>query len=167
MQERCCVISRFPTYISRGGAVDACDRRHLAPQALALSVAGIRSDRSAMRAASIRPGNTKIDPRVQAVVTAARFYGIELSPADFRSVESDAMPSGASLSAWVQESGLWSRAVRLRWRQLMRLQDTGPVVLLFTDASAGLMTSVDPDQEIVMLKDPLAPAGAPAVAVDK
>jgi ATP-binding cassette subfamily B protein len=108
-----------------------------------------------------------MDPRVQAVVTAARFYGIELSPADFRSVESDAMPSGASLSAWVQESGLWSRAVRLRWRQLMRLQDTGPVVLLFTDASAGLMTSVDPDQEIVMLKDPLAPAGAPAVAVDK
>ena len=74
--------------------MDASDGRHLAPQALALSVAGSRSDRSAMRAASIRPSNTTIDPRVQAVVTAARFYGIELSPADFRCVEGDAMPSG-------------------------------------------------------------------------
>jgi subfamily B ATP-binding cassette protein HlyB/CyaB len=108
-----------------------------------------------------------IDPRLQAIVTAARFYGTELDPADFRGTRDEAMASAASLSAWAREAGLWSQAVRLRWRQLMRLQDSGPVVLLFTDGGAGLLTGVDPARNAVMLEDPRAPAGSPTIAVDE
>jgi ATP-binding cassette subfamily B protein len=117
--------------------------------------------------APVSSNNTVVDPRVLAVVEAARFYGMALHLDDFRRAQGEAVASMASLSSWARESGLWSRAVRLRWRQLMRLQDTGPVVLLFTDGGAGLLTGVHPEQNAVMLKDPLAPAGNPAVAVDE
>ena len=108
-----------------------------------------------------------IDPRVQAMVMAARFYGTELDPAGFHGAPGEAISSAASLSAWARESGLWSRAVRLGWRQLMRLQGSGPVVLLFADGDAGLLTGVDPDEKVVKLKDPRAPPGNEAIAVDE
>jgi subfamily B ATP-binding cassette protein HlyB/CyaB len=113
------------------------------------------------------PDRGAIDPRVQAMVMAARFYGTELDPADFHCARDEAVASAVSLSAWAQECGLWSHAVRLRWRQLMRLQDSGPVVLLFTDGGAGLLTGVDPGQKVAMLKDPRAPTGSLAIAVDE
>jgi subfamily B ATP-binding cassette protein HlyB/CyaB len=105
-----------------------------------------------------------VDSQVQAVVTAARFYGIEIDPAEFPKQYGRA--SAASLSGWAQDSGLWSRAVRLRWRQLMRFHNSGPVVLLFRDGTAGLLTGVNPQQNLVLLNDPLAPNGEPS-AVDE
>jgi subfamily B ATP-binding cassette protein HlyB/CyaB len=113
------------------------------------------------------PRTEALDPRVQALILAARFYGMELDPAEFRREPGDTAASAAALSAWAQESGLWARAVRLGWRQLMRLHDTGPVVLLFNDGSAGLLTGTNPDNRVVLLKDPTAPASEPAVAVDE
>jgi ATP-binding cassette, subfamily B, bacterial HlyB/CyaB len=108
--------------------------------------------------------NQKLEPRAQAVAAAARYYGVELEPAGFG--RRDPTTTAASLSAWARESGLWSRPARLRWRQLMRLQDAGPIVLLLTDGNAALLTSVDPRQQTVTLQDPLAPLGRP-VAVDE
>lgn len=58
--------------------------------------------------------------------------------AKFPRIQGEQMPSAAALSAWLQNAGMWARAVRLPWRQLMRLQDAGPVVL-FTDGGAGLL----------------------------
>jgi subfamily B ATP-binding cassette protein HlyB/CyaB len=139
----------------------------MGPQPLAFSVAGVRGDTSGASGAPTCPNKILVDPRIQAVVGAAQFYGTELDPADFRCARGEVIPSAASLSDWVQESGLWSRAVRLRWLQLMRLRDAGPVVLLFADGGAGLLTGVDPSQEIVMLRDPLAPIGTPPIAVDE
>src|SRR6266851_6486751 len=71
-----------------------------------------------------------LDPRVQAMIQAARHHGVELDPKEFRSPASEGAPSAASLSLWAQNSGMWSRAVRMRWRHLLRFQETGPVVLL-------------------------------------
>ena len=113
------------------------------------------------------PAKPTADPCVQALLLAARYYGMELNGDDFRRLPGDAAASAASLSIWAQECGLWSRAVRLSWRQLMRLHDGGPVVLLFSDGSAGVMTGGNPDQKIVLLKDPLAPSSDPAMAVDE
>jgi ATP-binding cassette subfamily B protein len=109
----------------------------------------------------------EVNARIQAVIIAARFYGIELDPGEFRAEPGEKTPGAAALSAWAQGAGMWARAVRLRWRQLMRLQDAGPVVLLFTDGTAGLLTGVNADQNIVLVKDPCAPASKPAVAVDE
>jgi subfamily B ATP-binding cassette protein HlyB/CyaB len=137
------------------------------PQSVALFVADAGNDTGEARAASICPDETAVDPRMRAVARAARFYGIELDPTELRCARGEAIPSAASLSVWVQGSGLWSRAVRMRWRHLMRLRDTGPVVLLFADGGAGLLAEVDPGQDIVWLRNPVGPAGAPAVAVDQ
>ena len=108
-----------------------------------------------------------VDPRIQAVIVAARFYGMELDPAEYRRAPNEDYPSAQSLSTWVQNAGMWARAVRLGWRQLMRLQDTGPVVLLFNDGTAGLLTTVNADQNVVFLKDPRSAANEAPVPVDE
>jgi subfamily B ATP-binding cassette protein HlyB/CyaB len=108
-----------------------------------------------------------IHPRLQAVIVAARFYGMELDPSEFPLMPGDYMPSAVSLSAGLQNAGMWARAVRLRWHQLMRFQDTGPVVLLFTDGSAGILMGVSTDHNVVFLKDPRTAASEMGIAVDE
>jgi ATP-binding cassette, subfamily B, bacterial HlyB/CyaB len=112
-------------------------------------------------------GSGGIDLRLMAVIMAARFHGMELDPNEFRLGAGETEPTAASLSKWVQDSGMWARAVRLRWRHLMRFNDTGPVVLLFTDGSAGLLTSVNEDKKVIYLKDPRTRASDSAVAIDE
>ncbi len=108
-----------------------------------------------------------LHPRLRAVIQAGRYYGMELDPAEFRNVEQADAPTAASLAAWIRESGMWSRALRLRWRHLQRLHDTGPIVLLFNDGSAGLLAGSNAEHKVVFIKDPLAPEGEPAVPVDE
>ncbi len=108
-----------------------------------------------------------LNPRIRAVIMAGRFYGIELDPAEFRNVESAAAPTAASLSAWAQNAGMWSRAVRLKFRHLLKLNNAGPVVLLFSDGSAGLLTGANAEHKAVFLRDPMAPEGEPPVPVDE
>jgi subfamily B ATP-binding cassette protein HlyB/CyaB len=108
-----------------------------------------------------------VHPRLQAMIQAGRYQGIELDPNEFRHAPGEPTPSAAALSLWAQNAGMWSRAVRIRWRQLLRFHDTGPVVLLFTDGSAGLLTGANAAMMVVHLKDPYAPAGTPSVPVDE
>ena len=112
-------------------------------------------------------GLAPIHLRLQAMILAARYHGIELNPAEFpRSVDGEA-PAAAALSQWAHHAGMWSRAVRLRWRHLLRLQNGAPVVLLLSDGGAALLTGVNAEQQVVFLKDPGAPADLPPVAVDE
>lgn len=106
-------------------------------------------------------------PRLQAMIQAARYQGIELDPNGFRRTPGETVPSAAALSQWAQDAGMWSRAVRVRWQHLLRLNDSGPVVVLFTDGTAGLLTGSNAAQKVVYLKDPYAPAGSASVAVDE
>jgi ATP-binding cassette, subfamily B, bacterial HlyB/CyaB len=108
-----------------------------------------------------------IHPRLLAMIVAGRYHGLELDPNEFRGTPGDASPSAASLSTWAQSSGMWSRAVRLRWRHLMRFHNTGPVVLLFTDGTAGLLTGINTEHRVVLIKDPTAPAAYAPVPVDE
>jgi ATP-binding cassette, subfamily B, bacterial HlyB/CyaB len=104
---------------------------------------------------------------LEAIIQAARYHGIELDVSEFRHGVDDSVPSATALSLWAQSAGMWSRAARIRWRNLLRLNDAGPVVLLFTDGSAGLLTGADAEQKVVFLKDPFAAAGAAPIAVDE
>ncbi len=108
-----------------------------------------------------------INPRLLAMIVAGRYHGMELDANEFRGTVGDASPSAASLSTWAQNAGLWSRAVRLRWRHLMRFSSTGPVVLLFTDGTAGLLTGVNTEHKVIFLKDPRANQSDPPVPVDE
>ncbi len=125
---------------------------------------GSQSSRSGANAGRDRDAT---HPRLLALVMAARYYGMELDPGEFRNVEQAPAPTGASLAAWVQNAGMWSRAVRLRWRHLLRFHDAGPVVLLFADGTAGLLVGANAEHKVVFIRDPLAPEGEPPVAVDE
>ena len=113
------------------------------------------------------PRETPIHPRAMAMILAGRYHGIELDPAEYRLPVGETEPTAASLSAWAQNSGMWSRAVRLRWRHLMHFNNTGPVVLLFTDGTAGLLTGINLEHNVVFLKDPRGPAAENPVPVDE
>ena len=108
-----------------------------------------------------------LNPRIRAVIMAGRYYGMELDPGEFRNVEGAAVPTAASLSAWAQGAGMWSRAVRLNFRHLLKLHDSGPTVLLFSDGGAGLLTGANGDEKVVFIRDPMAPEGEAAVPVDE
>ncbi len=98
---------------------------------------------------------------------AAVHYGVELDPREFRQGTGEAEPSAAALSLWVQNSGMWARALRMTWRNLLRLQDAGPVVLLFNDGGAGLVSGANPAQRVVYLQAPNAAPGTPPMVVDE
>ena len=108
-----------------------------------------------------------IHPRLLAIMMAARYYGLELDPGDFRLAPAETSPTAAALSSWAQGAGMWSRALRLRWRHLFNVTGAGPVVLLFNDGSAGLLTGSNVDNKIVFIRDPRAPEADPPVAVDE
>jgi ATP-binding cassette, subfamily B, bacterial HlyB/CyaB len=112
-------------------------------------------------------GGPSIHPRLQAVVLAGRYHGIELDPGEFRGMAGEKQPSAAALSTWAQGAGMWARAVRLRWRHLLRFHNTAPVVLLFNDGTAGLLTGTNTEHNVVFIKDPRGPSADPPVPVDE
>ena len=113
------------------------------------------------------PRENLVHPRLLAMIMAGRYHGMELDPAEFRAQAGEKVPTAASLSQWAQNSGMWARAVRLRWRHLMHFQNTGPVVLLFNDGTGGLLTGVNTEHKVVFLKDPLGASAEAPVPVDE
>ena len=109
--------------------------------------------------------------RLMAVAAVARHHGIDLHPTDFRAVLGETIPSPASLATWARDQGLWSKAERVKWKQLFRLQGNTnpvpPVVLLFRDGSAGLLVNVDPVRNVVWVRDPRSFNDESAVPVDQ
>ena len=120
-----------------------------------------------MSAANEGEGRGPIHPRLLAMMMAARYFGLDLDPNEFRNGPGETQPSAAALSAWAQSSGMWSRALRLRWRHLFTVGGNGPVILLFKDGSAGLLIGANPEQKVVLIRDPRAPEADPPVPVDE
>ena len=110
--------------------------------------------------------------RLLAVAAVARHHGFELDRDDFHLEAGDTVPSPASLVKWLRDQGLVAKASRLAWAQLLRLTEaagTGtvsPVVLLFTDGSAGVLVASEAARNIVWIRDPRS-SGQDAVAVDR
>jgi ATP-binding cassette, subfamily B, bacterial HlyB/CyaB len=108
-----------------------------------------------------------IHPRLLAMMMSARYFGLDLDPHEFRMGPGDTLPTAAALSAWAQNTGMWSRALRLRWRHLFTIGGSGPVILLFNDGSAGLLVGANAEQKIVLIRDPRAAEADPPVPVDE
>ncbi|HEY1411572.1 MAG TPA: peptidase domain-containing ABC transporter, partial [Rhodopila sp.] len=139
-----------------------------APATVSQSSAGGGGTAGADNTGAGQGGNRgPIHPRLLAMMMAARYYGLELDPGDFRLGSDDTMPTAAALSSWAQTTGMWSRALRLRWRHLFTVTGAGPVVLLFNDGSAGLLVGSNPEAKIVFIRDPRAPEADPPVPVDE
>jgi subfamily B ATP-binding cassette protein HlyB/CyaB len=128
------------------------------------------ASKTAPNAAANDPGSPSwtdpVDARVLAVMAAARHHGVDLDRADLRLAPGEPA-SPARLSGWAREGGLWARAVRLNWRQLLGIHAGAPVVLLLRDGSAALLLGVNAGRGVVFLKDPHAAPGDEAVPVDE
>ena len=103
--------------------------------------------------AAPQAGISPAELRVLAIIAAARHYGIELDRNDLRFPDGEA-PEPAALVDWLRNSGLWARGVHMRWRSLIGLQTSGPVVLLLRDGGAALVVRVDPARDRVWTRDP-------------
>ena len=57
--------------------------------------------------------------------------------------------------------------MRLKWQQLLRLESTGPVLLLMKDGGAVLMTEADSNRNVIFVKEPTIAGGGVAVPVDE
>ncbi|KAA5609804.1 peptidase domain-containing ABC transporter [Rhodovastum atsumiense] len=91
--------------------------------------------------------------RLLAVITAARHYGVELDRDDLRFPLGE-VPQPAALVDWLRNSGLWARAVRLRWSELLALPISGPLVLMGRDGGAFLVVRADPARQLIWVRDP-------------
>jgi HlyB family type I secretion system ABC transporter len=105
--------------------------------------------------------------RLLAVIAAARFHGTDLDRTTLRLPPGSPSPPSPLLIKWLSDSGLWARADRLTWRNLMKLSSPAPVVLLFKDGSAGLLVGVNSQHNVALLRDPRAPQGDAPVPVDE
>ena len=105
--------------------------------------------------------------RVRAVVAVARYHGIDLDRNELRLKPGAEPPVPAALIEWVRSGGLWARAERLTWRNLMKLNGPAPVVLLFKDGGAGVLTGVNVERRVVFIRDPRLSQNEPAVPVDE
>ena len=121
---------------------------------------------AAARSAERDAFNEALESRLMAIEAAARFHHVELDRDELR-YPKGTTPSPAALVEWVRDGGLWCRAVRMRFGQLLKVEVASPVILLLRDGSAALLSTVDPARNIVWLKDPRAPSGDPPVAVDE
>lgn len=110
---------------------------------------------------------TPVVIRLYAAMAAARFHGLELDIRDFAAEPGEESPSPASLARWLNDQGAVAKGMRLRWRYLVRMGNTPPVVLMFRDGSAGLMVASDPERGVVWLRDPMGSEGDAPVAVDE
>ncbi len=116
-------------------------------------------------------GSTRIPAtvlaRLKAAQAAAAYHGIDIDPKAFRAEAGEETPSPASLVGWLDEQGMIAKAMRLKWRHLVRMQESPPTVLTFRDGSAGVMVGADPQRNIVWMKDPLRSQDEPPIAVDE
>jgi subfamily B ATP-binding cassette protein HlyB/CyaB len=125
----------------------------------------------AARSVVVRAGGSSdfdlLGNRLKAMMRAARFHGIELDPGEFKASAPGVVPTAADLSEWAQNSGMWARAVRIRWSHLLRFHDNGPVVLLFNDGGAGLLVGASAERNAVFLRSADSADDGEAIAIDE
>ena len=101
-----------------------------------------------------------------AVSAAAHFHGVTLNPGALAHADG-ATPSAQDLLTWARAGGLEAKSARLSWRRLLKLNETGPVVLLLANGGAALMMRADRARNIVWLRDPCVPRDQDGVPVDE
>lgn len=105
--------------------------------------------------------------RLKAVIAAAHFHGLELDVRDFAADPDETSPSPATLARWLNEQGAVAKGMRIKWRYLVKMSNSPPIVLMLKDGSAAIMVNADAGHNIVWLRDPLGDEAQPPVPVDE
>ncbi|NHO52459.1 ATP-binding cassette domain-containing protein [Acetobacter estunensis] len=105
--------------------------------------------------------------RLKAVIAAAHFHGLELDVRDFAADPDETSPSPATLARWLNEQGAVAKGMRIKWRYLVKMSNSPPIVLMLKDGSAAIMVNADAGHNIVWLRDPLGDEAQQPVPVDE
>jgi HlyB family type I secretion system ABC transporter len=124
-------------------------------------------DVASLNAASVGGGSGPLLARLAAVMNVARYHGVELDPQSIKLNADEEAPSPPVLIDWLRESGLWARGLQLTFKQLMRIDDPAPVILLLDDGGAALLVGRNTEHGVLLLRDPRAAAGDAPVVVDE
>ncbi len=102
---------------------------------------------------------------LESALSIGRYHGIDLDPSTFRYGQRGDTIAPASLIEWLRESGLWAKALRVSWKQLMRMEAGPPIMLLMNDGTSVIMVEADVDRNVVYVKG--ASGSGAAVPVDE
>ena len=127
----------------------------------------VNNDVAALNAASIGGGSGPLQARLAAVMSVARYHGVELDPHSIKLDVNEEAPSPPVLIEWLRDSGLWARGVHLNFRQLMKIDDPAPIILLLDDGGAALLVGRTPQLGVLLLRDPRGQASDAPAAVDE
>ncbi len=115
------------------------------------------------------PDNTErmLQPRPAAVMAVARYHGVDLDPQSIRLRADEEAPSPPVLVDWLRESGLWARGAHVSFRQILKIDDPAPIILILNDGGAALLIGHNVEQGVVLLRDPRGAPGDAPVPVDE
>jgi len=111
--------------------------------------------------------NPQLQARLAAVMFTARYHGVDLNVESLRLRPDEPAPSPPVLVEWLRDAGLWARGVPMNFRQLIKVDDPAPIVLLLDDGGAAMVVGRNREKEILLLRDPRGGAHDPVVAVDE
>jgi HlyB family type I secretion system ABC transporter len=121
--------------------------------------------------AALNDGSIDASPQAQtrlaAVMNVARYHGVEMNLESLRLRPDEPAPSPPVLIEWLREAGLWVRGVPMNFRQLLKVDDPAPIVLLLDDGGAALVVGRDREKSVLYLRDPRGGTHDPAIAVDE
>jgi HlyB family type I secretion system ABC transporter len=121
---------------------------------------------AALSAASIGGGGPS-QARLAAVMFVARYHGVELDPEAIKLNPAEDAPSPPVLVEWMRDAGLWARGAHLNFRQLLKVDDPAPIILLLNDGGAALVVGRSTEHDVLMLRDPRGRVSDPPVPVDE
>jgi HlyB family type I secretion system ABC transporter len=124
-------------------------------------------DVASLSAASIGGGSGPLQARLAAVIAVARYHGVDLDPQSVRLKADEDAPSPPVLVEWLRESGLWARGAHVTFRQLLKIDDPAPIILLLNDGGAALVTGNTPEQGVLLLRDPRGTTTDAPIPVDE
>ena len=109
----------------------------------------------------------QIQARLAAIMFTARYHGVEMNIESLRLRPDEPAPSPPVLVEGLREAGLWARGVPMNFRQLMKVDDPAPIVLLLDDGGAAMVVGRNREKQLLLLRDPRGGAYDPVIAVDE
>jgi HlyB family type I secretion system ABC transporter len=100
-------------------------------------------------------------------MAVARYHGVDLDPQSIRLRADEEAPSPPVLVDWLRESGLWARGAHVSFRQILKIDDPAPIILILNDGGAALLIGHNVEQGVVLLRDPRGAPGDAPVPVDE
>jgi HlyB family type I secretion system ABC transporter len=104
--------------------------------------------------------------RLAGATFIARYHGVDPDPRAVRLDDTEAAPAAPALVEWLRQSGLWARATRVTFTQLLKIESPAPILLLLSDGGAALVVGRNREHGVVFVRDPCDLAAEP-VPVDE